>query len=257
MSQGSKVSKCIRHEYSTTLKHGRRKTLVVCTNRSVEIRRNSVAYKVRISINFTSLKMQPLFQYSQRFTIGMVVLTKDIKEDSRICATVSCPVCVEPVAVNNSPKVRPDGDSYITISNYQRHIRRHIEQSKESAAKRKSAAKSTAKSTAGSSGMQPSNTSSNNSGGKSRKRKSRQRLQNEVDVEVTSSDPDDNEYIESEMIHNFESCNSDVNLDLSSEKDEENQRCSPPIQQAQKIRRIDSGKITDPLFLNIIRTKVQ
>lgn len=168
----------------------------------------------------------------------MVVLTKDNHEDSRICATVSCPVCVEPVAINNSPKVRPDGDSYITISNYQRHIRRHIEQSKESAAKRKAAAKSTA----GSSGIQQSNTSSNNSGGKRRKRKSRQRLQNDMDVEVTSSDPDVNEDIESEMIHNFESCNSDVNLDLSSEQDEENQRCSPPIQQAQKIRRIDSGK---------------
>lgn len=168
-----------------------------------------------------------LSQYSHRFRIGMVVYKGD--SDKSDSYAVQCPICLQPVIVNISPKVSLDGDTLITISNYTRHIKLHLSNVKEN--KRKSKAKKQASA----------------DGGKIVKHKASKLCEEELIV--TSSDSDDNEKDEIEMKKNFERDDSDNDMDLSLDEDEsfstqdkENPaNVSPLIERPTKMKKVDSS----------------
>lgn len=167
-----------------------------------------------------------LFQYAHRINVGMVALTQNVDDSRKYNFTVCCPICRLPVVVNKSSKVRTDGESFITISNYQRHIKIHLRKTKGSRQDRK--VKAAVK-------------------GKTKGDKSKQ---------ISSSDSDENYELERAMEKNFLSDDSDLDLSLEREdsfanlNDEnvepsvvpiERENSPPPIQQAHKIRRRSSS----------------
>lgn len=162
---------------------------------------------------------------------------------SNLSVSVRCPICLSMQATNKSPQLLADGDlvDYFSISNYQRHIRSHIQKAK--TAKKKSKAGNRSK----------SSSALLEEGQSSKKLKKTVNLGatllSELNEQlITSSESDENDQIEKEMLANFESDNFVSELEVSSGSDEndvtdnlaDNASCSIPIQRLPKLAKISS-----------------